>query len=61
MKIIKNYFYINECINIENNINYINKIKENINKSNLIKYLKIKIDEKDEVNKCLKLIKNIVK
>ena len=53
--------YINECINIENNIKSINLIKENINKSYLIKNLIIKFEGEDEINNLIKQIKNIGK
>ena len=53
--------YINECINIENNIKSIDLIKENINKSYLIKKLIIKFEGEDEINNLIKQIKNIGK
>ena len=53
--------YINECINIENNIKSIDSIKENINKSYLIKNLIIKFEGEDEINNIIKQIKILVK
>ena len=49
---------INDCINIENNIKEINKIKENIIKYNSIKGDIIFYPEEDDINLFLKTIKN---
>ena len=49
---------INDCINIENNIKDINKIKENIKKCNNLNDLKIQFYPKDEseINKFIESI-----
>ena len=52
-------YLINDCILIENNIKEINKINENIEKSNDLNNIKIIfIQKKDEINKLLEQIKN---
>ena len=49
---------INDCINIEKNIDEINKIKEKIKKCNSNKNIKIKFNQnKDEINKFIENIK----
>ena len=44
---------INECLNIEKNIEYINKINENVKKYNMINTLITFIPEDDEINTFL--------
>ena len=52
------YSYINDCINIENNIKNINIINENINKCNLNNKIKMQFNPKDEkLNEFLEKIK----
>ena len=54
-------YYINDCINIENNINEIKRINETLKNSNIMN-LKINfIVEEDEINKILKSIKELGK
>ena len=48
---------INDCLNIENNINYINKINENIIKCNSIKTEFSFISNEDEINQLFEIIK----
>ena len=49
---------INDCINIEDNINYINKINESIKRCNNSNYkIKFLPDDDNEINKCLETIK----
>ena len=51
-------YFINECINIENNINEINKINEKIKNCNLNQNIKINfIPEENEINKFIQTIK----
>ena len=52
------YSYINDCINIENNIKNANIINENINKSNKINKIKIKFNtNENQLDDFLKIIK----
>ena len=52
-------YYINDCIEIENNIKNINIINENILKRNSNKNKKIKfIPDEDSINNILEIIKN---
>ena len=54
--------YINDCINIENNIKNINNIKENINKCNITNIIKIKFEpEINQLDDFLKTIKSFGK
>ena len=56
------YCYINDCINIENNIKEINLINENINKCNKNKKITIKFSPKEEqLNIFLEIIKSFGK
>ena len=48
---------INDCLNIENNIKDINKIKENITKNNSLKFEFIFIPNEDGINQFLENIK----
>jgi len=48
---------INDCLNIENNIKDINKIKENIKKNNSLKFELKFIPNEDEINQFLENIK----
>ena len=51
--------YINDCINIENNIKNINIIKENINKCNINNEMKIKFSPKNsQLDKFIETIKS---
>ena len=55
-------YYINDCINIENNIKDINKINENINKYNTNNKIKIKFYSKgNQLNKFIETIKSFGK
>ena len=49
--------FINECINIENNIKNINKINDNINKYKMDNNIEIEFDYKEELNTILENIK----
>ena len=52
------YSYINDCINIENNIKNVNIINENINKSNIKNKIKIKFNtNENQLDDFLKIIK----
>ena len=55
--------FINDCINIENNIKYINSLNEKINKCNNLDKIEIKFipDEENEINKLLQSIKSFGK
>ena len=54
--------YINDCINIENNIKEINIINESINKCNTNKKIKIKFSpKKEQLNNFLETIKSFGK
>ena len=55
----KLYSLLNDCINIENNINHINIINEKINKFNNLDDYKLTFmpEEENEINKTLEIIK----
>ena len=54
--------FINDCIDIENNINEINEINENIKKCNKSENVKIRpVPKEEEVNKFLEMIKSFGK
>ena len=55
--------FVNDCINIENNIKYINSLNEKINKCNNLDGLAIKFipDEESEINKFIEIIKSFGK
>ena len=56
------YSYINDCINIENNIKNINIINENINKCNINNKIKFQFTPKDNIlDKFLETIKSFGK
>ena len=54
----KLYSFLNDCINIENNISYINTINEKINKFNNLDGYKLGfIQDENEINKILDVIR----